>query len=112
MVTMLWSGALCGLAGAVELSGVVGQLFGEYQSGYGFTAIAVALLGRLNPWGLAGSALFFGALSAGSEIMESRAQVSHNLVSVIQAVTLLVLLAFQWARTPRRPKSEPLATRP
>ena len=98
MVAMLWSGALCGLAGAVELSGVVGTLFGEYQSGYGFTAIAVALLGRLNPWGIALSALFFGALSAGSGIMESRAQVSHNLIYVVQAVTLLVLLAFQWVR--------------
>ena len=47
------------------------------------------------------SALFFGALSAGSEIMESRAQVSHDLIYVIQAVTLLVLLAFQWVRWQR-----------
>ena len=116
MIAMLWSGGLCGLAGAVELSGVLGTLFGEYQSGYGFTAIAVALLGRLNPGGIALSALFFGALSAGSEIMESRAHVSHDLVYVIQAVTLLVLLAFPAMRRQRRPpsltepkKKEPLA---
>ncbi|MBV9848053.1 MAG: ABC transporter permease [Armatimonadetes bacterium] len=116
MAAMLWSGALCGLAGAVELSGVVGTLFGEYASGYGFTAVAVALLGRLNPWGVALSALFFGALSAGSEIMESRAQVSHDLIYVIQAVTLLVLLAFQWVRWQRRSaapeEARPLAATP
>lgn len=103
MAAMLWSGALCGLAGAVELSGVVGTLFGEYQSGYGFTAVAVALLGRLNPWGVALSALFFGGLTAGSEVMESRAGVSHDLVYVIQAIALLTLLAFQWVRWERRP---------
>ncbi len=107
VIAMLWSGALCGLAGAVELSGVLGTLFGEYQSGYGFTAVAVALLGRLNPWGVGLSAVFFGALSAGSEIMESRAQVSHDLIYVVQAVTLLALLAFQWVRWPRRTKPEP-----
>ena len=98
MIALLWSGALCGLAGAVELSGVVGTLFGEYQSGYGFSAVAVALLGRLNPWGVALSALFFGALSAGSGIMESRAHVSHDLLYVIQAITLLTLLAFPSVR--------------
>jgi ABC-type uncharacterized transport system permease subunit len=98
MTAMLWSGALCGLAGAVELSGVVGTLFGEYQSGYGFTAVAVALLGRLNPGGIVLAALFFGGLTAGSETMESQAGISHNLVYVIQAIALLVLLAFQWVR--------------
>jgi simple sugar transport system permease protein len=103
MLAMLWSGALCGLAGAVELSGVVGTLFGEYQSGYGFTAVAVALLGRLNPWGIVLSALFFGALTAGSQTMESQAGISHNLVYVIQAIALLVLLAFPAVRRGRRP---------
>ncbi len=102
MTAMLWSGALCGLAGAVELSGVIGTLFGEYASGYGFTAVAVALLGRLNPWGILLSALFFGGLSAGSEAMESQAGISHNLVYVIQALALFVLLAFPWVRRQRR----------
>ena len=49
LATMLWSGALCGLAGAVELSGVVGTLYENYAPGYGFAAVAVALLGRLEP---------------------------------------------------------------
>jgi ABC-type uncharacterized transport system permease subunit len=107
VVTMLWSGALCGLAGAVELSGVVGSLYENYTPGYGFAAVAVALLGRLNPFGIIASALFFGALSAGSGSMERTAGVSANLSYVLQACTLLVLLGFQWIRWERhRPVKE------
>ena len=103
LTTMLWSGGLCGLAGAVELSGVVGTLYENYSPGYGFAAVAVALLGRLNPWGILASALFFGALNAGSGSMERSAGISANLSYVLQAITLLVLLAFQWIRwAPRR----------
>jgi ABC-type uncharacterized transport system permease subunit len=98
LTTMLWSGALCGLAGAVQLSGVVGTLYENYAPGYGFTAVAVALLGRLNPYGIIASALFFGALTAGSGSMERTAGISANLSYVLQAMTLLVLLGFQWIR--------------
>lgn len=102
LATMLWSGAFCGLAGAVELSGVVGTLYENYAPGYGFAAVAVALLGRLNPYGIIASALFFGALAAGSGSMERTAGVSANLSYVLQAGTLLVLLGFQWVRWERR----------
>ena len=106
LTTMLWSGALCGLAGAVELSGVVGTLYENYAPGYGFTAVAVALLGRLNPYGIIASALFFGALSAGSGSMERTAGISANLSYVLQALTLLVLLGFQWVRWERKLPAE------
>jgi general nucleoside transport system permease protein len=96
LCAMLWSGALCGLAGAVELSGVVGFIPEGYSPGYGYTAIAVALLGRLNVVGIVLSALLFGALSAGSDNMERTAGIGHELGYVIQAVALLVLLASQW----------------
>lgn len=102
LAAMLWSGGLCGLAGAIELSGVLGTLYENYAPGYGFTAIAVALLGRLNPYGILASALFFGALSAGSGSMERTAGISANLSYVLQAVTLLVMLGFQSARWKRR----------
>jgi ABC-type uncharacterized transport system permease subunit len=95
LIAMLWSGALCGLGGSVELSGVLGTLYESYAPGYGFTAIAVALLGRLNPLGIVGAALFFGALTSGCGSMERVAGVSFALSYVIQAVTLLVLLAYQ-----------------
>ena len=93
MTAMLWSGALCGLAGAVELSGSIGSFSTDYTPGYGFTAVAVALLGRLNPWGIVGAALFFGALMAGSGSMERSAGISSVLVYVIQACALLVVLS-------------------
>jgi simple sugar transport system permease protein len=99
---MLWSGALCGLAGAVELSGTIGTIYENYAPGYGFTAIAVALLGRLNPYGIVASALFFGGLTAGCENAERAAGVSSALVYVIQAAILLVLLAFQSGPSLRR----------
>lgn len=102
LATMLWSGALCGLAGAVELSGVVGTLYENYSPGYGFAAVAVALLGWMNPYGIIAAALFFGALAAGSGGMERTANVSADLSYVLQAGTLLVLLGFQWVRWERR----------
>lgn len=107
LMTMMGSGALCGLAGAVELSGALGQFSADYAPGYGFTAIAVALLGRLNPGGIVLSALFFGALLAGSGSMERSAGVSSVLVYVIQAVALLVLLGSQWVRWERPVKAAP-----
>ncbi|MDQ2799893.1 MAG: hypothetical protein M3Y13_09645, partial [Armatimonadota bacterium] len=81
-------------------------LYENYAPGYGFAAVAVALLGRLNPYGIIASALFFGALAAGSGSMERTAGVSANLSYVLQAGTLLVLLGFQWVRWERQAKSE------
>lgn len=90
---MAWSGALCGLAGAIELSGVLGNLPEGYAPEYGFNAVAVALLGRLQVGGTVAAALFFGALAAGSENMERAAGIPHELGFVIQATLLLALLA-------------------
>ena len=87
------SGGLAGLAGAVEILGVLGRLFDKVSPGYGFTAIAVALLARLNPWALVPSALFFGALAAGSSRLQQDADVSYVLVLVIQAVVILASVA-------------------
>src|SRR5690606_9295937 len=64
-VALLGSGALAGLAGAIEITGVSHTLYQRITPGYGFTAIAVALLGRLSAPGIALAALLFGALEAG-----------------------------------------------
>jgi simple sugar transport system permease protein len=95
VTAMMISGGLCGLAGAVELSGSLFFLPEGYTPGYGYTAVAVALLGRLNPIGVALSAVFFGALSAGSDKMERSAGIAHEVGFVLQAGTLMVLLATQ-----------------
>ncbi len=88
------SGGLAALAGAVEILGVLGRLFDKVSPGWGYTAIAVALLARLQPIALFPSALFFAALDAGSSRMQQEADVSYVLVLVVQAVVILGSVAF------------------
>ncbi len=107
MSAMLVSGGLAGLAGAIEVTGVTGRLFEQFSSGQGYTAIAVALLARLSPGGVAASALFFGALAAGSGSMQRSAGVSAVFVSIVQATVIFALLA---ADAPRLTRSVPTET--
>jgi simple sugar transport system permease protein len=87
------SGGLAGMAGAVEVLGVLGRLFDKVSPGYGYTAIAVALLARLRPLALIPAAVFFAALDAGSSRMQQEAGVSYVLVLVVQGVVILASLA-------------------
>ena len=99
----LTSGAVAGLAGAVEVSGVTQALYENLSPGYGFTAIAVALLGGLEPIGVVASGIFLGGLAAGAAAMQREAGVPAVLVSVLEAVIILsVIGARAWmARRPR-----------
>ena len=87
------SGAIAGLAGAVELTGVTYRLYEDFGSGYGYTAIGVALLGRLSPSGVVLAALLFAALETGASAMQRTANVSAVLVYVIQAMVLLFVVS-------------------
>lgn len=89
------SGALCGLAGCVELLGVTGRLFANFSPGWGFTAIPVALLGGLHPVGVLLSALFFGALTAGSGNLARFSGVSSVLIYILQAVAVLAVVGLR-----------------
>jgi simple sugar transport system permease protein len=89
-----FSGALSGLAGGVEVSGVTHRLYEKFSPGYGYTAIAVALVGQRSPIGVTIAALFFGALESGSGAMQRIAGVSSVLVSIIQAVIVFFLAAY------------------
>lgn len=90
----LASGCLAGLAGAVEVTGVTHALYENLSPGYGFTAIAVALLAGLHPLVLIASAILFGAISAGASAMQRDAGVPAVLVSVLEGGVILgVLLA-------------------
>lgn len=95
----LVSGALAGLAGAIEVGGVTFALYENISPGYGFTAIAVALLARLNPLGVIATGIAFGALEAGSTAMQRDAGVPSVVVSVIEALVILLLVAIDRART-------------
>lgn len=90
-VAFALSGALAGLAGAVEVAGVTGRLYERISPGYGYTAIAIALLGGLRSGGVIAAALFFAALSAGASAMERSAGVSSVLVLAVQGATLLAI---------------------
>ena len=92
MQSMLISGALCGLAGSIELLGVTGRLGRDFSGGWGYTAIPVALLGGLSPVGAIFSALFFGALAAGCNNAQRTAGVPSVVAYVIQAATVLAVV--------------------
>jgi general nucleoside transport system permease protein len=91
-LALLGSGAIAGLAGGVEVTGVSYALFPNLSPGYGFTAIAVALLAGLHPGGVVLAGLLFGALEAGAGAMQRDAGVPAVAVSVVQAVVILVLV--------------------
>ena len=91
-VALLGSGALAGLAGGVEVSGVSYALFQNLSPGYGFTAIAVALLARLHPLGIVATGILFGALEAGAGAMQRDAGVPAVAVYVVEAVVIVVVL--------------------
>ncbi len=92
---MMISGALCGLAGGVELAGISGRLDAGFDQQWGFLAIPVALLGMLHPLGVVGSSLVFGVLFAGSQNMARVTPGGDRLIFVIQGVAVLAYLALQ-----------------
>ena len=102
---LLWSGAFAGLAGGLEVSGVTYSLYQNLSPGYGFTAIAVALLARLHPLGVVATGVFFGALEAGAQGMQREAGVPAVTVAVVEAVVILIVVlaearAREWRLTP------------
>jgi simple sugar transport system permease protein len=94
----LVSGAIAGLAGAIEVLGVTYALYENISPGYGFTAIAVALLAGLDPWRVTLSAMLFGALEAGAGAMQRDASVPATLVSIIEAMLILTVIGAQALR--------------
>lgn len=93
VLTMSVSGLLAGLAGAIQILGLTKHMPIGYASTIGFDAIAVALLGRSHPVGILLAALLFGAMRAGSGLMQVRAGIPVQMVDVLQGVILFFLAA-------------------
>ncbi len=91
--TFLISGGLAGLAGAIEVHGVTFALYENISPGYGYTAIAVALLAGLNPAWVVASGILFGALETGASALQRDAGIPATLVWVVEALVILVVLA-------------------
>lgn len=90
---MLLSGGLAGLAGATEVLGLRYRLFENFSPGYGYDAIAVALLAKSSMIGTIFSAGFFGALRAGSNSMQQATGIEVSVILMIQALTILFIIA-------------------
>jgi len=90
VVTMCISGALAGLVGVNELIGVQHRLFLNFNYGYGFGGIAVALMGRNHPVGILIAAFLFGILYQGGAELDFELQnVSRDIVVVMQGLVIL-----------------------
>jgi general nucleoside transport system permease protein len=97
--SMALSGALAGLGGAVQVAAITHRLYETMSPGWGYEAIAVALIARLNPLAVIPSAILFGALDNGSQAVQRVAGVSAELVMVLQALVIMVLLVLDASAT-------------
>ncbi len=93
VIAMTLAAGLAGLAGACQITGVLGRASPGFSAGIGFDAIAVALLGRSHPLGILLAGLLFGALEAGGRQMQVDAGVSIDLISIIQALIIVFVAA-------------------
>ena len=88
------SGLLAGLAGLFEVAGPAGQVTIDFNTGYGFTAIIVAFLGRLHPVGILLAGLLMALTYIGAEIAQSNLALPAAAIQVFQGMLLFFLLAF------------------
>ena len=99
------SGAIAGLAGAIEVSGVTFALYENISPGYGYTAIAVALLAGLDPLAVIGTGILFGALETAAGTLQRNAGIPATTASVIEAAIILAVIAVAQLRHARATSS-------
>ncbi|MGZ8625568.1 MAG: ABC transporter permease [Actinomycetota bacterium] len=93
MVVMGLCGGLAGLVGSNQLLSTGPSLTPGFSSGFGFDAIALAMLGRSRPAGVVAAALMFGILRAGSRAMQAASQTPVDIIVVIQALVIVFIAA-------------------
>ncbi len=93
ILAMAISGGLAGLGGSVEVIGTVGQMSNDLSSGFGFNAIALALLAGNRPAGVVAAALLFGALRTGGGLMQVKTGIPLDLLFFIQALVIMFVAA-------------------
>jgi simple sugar transport system permease protein len=93
VLAMAISGALAGLAGANQILGVDHRMVRAFSTGYGFDAIALALLGNSHPVGVVLASLLFGFLRGGAARMQSIAGVPVEIIRIIQGLVIVFVAA-------------------
>jgi simple sugar transport system permease protein len=93
VISMGLSGAAAGLAGSTMVMGVLNRFITNFSPGYGFTGIAVAVLGRNTPWGVLLAAILFGVLEAGGMSMQLFAKIPMDLMTIVQGLVILFVAA-------------------
>jgi general nucleoside transport system permease protein len=88
----LLSGALAGLAGAIEVAGRTGYVTLDMSPGYGYTGIVVAMLAMLNPLGVVAAAVFVAGMLVGADSMSRAVAVPTYIADVIVSVSLIAML--------------------
>jgi simple sugar transport system permease protein len=101
VIAMLVSGIIGGLAGGIQVLGVNYRFIDRFSPGYGFTGIAVALLGRNTAVGCVLAALFFGALSSGGATIQLFTSIPLDLIDVL-AGTVMIFAVVDLVRLVRR----------
>jgi simple sugar transport system permease protein len=106
---MALAGGLAGLAGATQVLGVDHWVGQGFSAGYGFDAIALALLGKSHPFGVVLAALLFGFLRSGATDMQSMAGIPIDIISMIQGLIIVFIAApdiIRWIYRIRTAKKE------
>ncbi len=114
VMAMAISGALAGLAGAIEIIGLARVLQSFFSAGYGFESIAIALLANSHPLGTIPAALLFGALRNGADLMELRSGVSKQMIAVVQGLIVMFVAApgvIRWIYHIKAPRGEKACVR-
>ena len=93
VLVMFLAGGLAGLAGASQVLGVDHWVGQGFSAGYGFDAIALALLGKSHPAGVVLAALLFGFLRSGATDMMSIARIPIDIISIIQGMVIVFIAA-------------------
>ena len=93
VLVMAMAGGLAGLAGSAQVLGVDHWVGQGFSAGYGFDAIALALLGKSHPFGVVLSALLFGFLRSGATRMQSMAGIPIDIISIIQGMVIIFIAA-------------------
>lgn len=93
IITMALSGMLAGMAGSLEVTGLNFRHELGFSIGYGFDAIAIALLGKSHPFGVVLASILFAAMRNGATNMQFLTQLPVDLISMLQALILLFVAA-------------------